>query len=58
MGWDLEDLLCCVISQDQLISLSLSFLSLCRDRDQRLFLRLYIGDMNMLPVSRYLVVTA
>ena len=33
-------------------------LSLCRDRDQWLFLRLCVGDMDMLPVSRYVTVTA
>lgn len=34
------------------------FLSLCRDRDQWSFLRLCIGDIDMWPVSRYLIVTA
>lgn len=34
------------------------FLSLCRDRDEQLFLRPCKGDMDMMPVSRYLIVTA
>lgn len=46
VGWDLEDLQCCVIFQDQLISLSLVS-CLCRDREQWLFLRLCIGDIDV-----------